>query len=550
MANDLQVPVLADGLFTGKPLDHIRAASVEFAAAGLTTHSLRSFDGATAAQRLDSALQQLTNAGAESRLVITEDILLDETLILDLKAVSIDFAGHKVISRVKNGPALLVGNSTGRVTPMNQRVITGLHLVGPGSTSAGSVGIRFMTDDPTGTNNSRGAAFYNLIIEEFETGLSFGKNAYLLKFINGHIFKCNTCVRVEDLHHDPALENTNYGENIGFYHFGFGNSKLGFYLGDNALTDVNCTSCSFDFLQGGGQRMAVVKSGQLNCSDAHIEFNGALTAGPAISVGPNSAAEVRINGGRIQHNNVPPAGVDYWFESLNPHRSGGITLANVTMHFIEASSGVLCSGPGPFKTHNLSYPSGVDGSGFAAMTVLTSRANNLLADPTFSRAQNIDVQVLDADATSLTESSSHSIKNVNGKMVLTKKTTGPGSFMISVPAVPGKFYAAGFKLSSVTPSEGAAPGRFRLQERFAAVAPGADALGREKVTRTESRPEASWDAASLPGVWKAFGPIYAGGKQVLSRSAPYWATRYQVVIPVSNLAPGVYEFEEILMTGA
>lgn len=516
---------------------------------GASVHNLSQFEGANHSQQLMNAVSALGAAAGEAVLQVTENITLTEPIELDIKNVSIDFNGKTVVSTVKGAPAITLMNSTGAVLPMNRRYIKNLYMRGPGSTDPGSVAIRFITPDPKGVDNSRGVLFENIEIESFETALSFGKNAYLIRFVNGHIYKCHTCVRVEDKHHDPELENTNYGENIAFFGFSFGNSKLGVYLGDNDLTDVNMYGCSFDFLQGGGQRMAKVVSGQLNLTDAHIEFNGELTKGPAISVGPNSAAEVRIKGSRIQHNNVPPANVDYWFESLNPHDSGGITIADSTLHYIQSNTGVLCNGPGRFNTHNLSYPSGANGSGYGAMTVLTSRAQNLLGDPGFSLAQNIDVQVLDANATSLTESPSHAITNEGGKLVLTKKTTGPGSFMISVPVVHGKFYAVGFQLGSYSTADGGAPGRLRLQERFAVVR-ARDSLGREVPVRTASRPEAGWDVPGLVGAFKAFGPLYAGGATVPSRMAPYWATHYQVVFPVSNLAPGRYIFDEILMTGA
>ncbi len=516
---------------------------------GAGIFNLRQFSGDNVAEQIQNAYTELSQKQGESILQISEDIVLNAPLTLDIKNVSIDFMGRKVnAGKIKDTHAFHVTNTTGKVLPMNRRVFSNLQLVGPGPVASRSMGIRFYTPDSTGTDNARGAMFENLELEGFETGLSFGKNSYLLRFVNGHAYKCGTCIRVEDKHF-LGDENQNYGENYAFFGWSLGNSKLGIYMGDNDLTDVNMYGCSFDFLQGGGQRMAVVKSGQLNLTDAHIEINGALTAGPIIVTGPNSAGEVRIKGSRIQHNNEPPADADYWFESLNPYDSGGITIADTTLHFVHAKSGVLCKGPGRFNTHNLSFPSGTNGSGYAAGTVLTTRAQNLLGDPGFTQSQNIDVQVLDANATSLTESPSHAITNEGGKLVLTKKTTGSGSFMISVPVVHGKFYAVGFQLGSYSTADGGAPGRLRLQERFAVVR-ARDTLGREIPVRTASRPEVGWDVPALPGVFKAQGPLYAGGATVPSRMAPYWATHYQVVFPVSNLAPGRYVFDEILMTGA
>ncbi len=505
--------------------------------------------GPTAEERLRAALATQAGTWGGFSIILDEPVTLTRPLVLDIAHLRIDFRGHPITSKVKQGPSIEVTNTLPRLEPMNTRRAEGLHLIGPG-TAPGSVGVRFHTPDPTGTKNVRDLAFTGLVVEEFDTLLSFGKNSYLLSFHNSHFFKGNTLARVEDLGHDPALENTNYGENYRFFSCCFGNAKLCFYLGDNSLTDVNCFGCSFDLLQGGGQRVAEVRAGQLNLFGAHIELNGALE-GPVISVGPGSAAEVRVFGGRIQHNNTPAATVEHLFESLNPHRSGGITLNGVTMHYTEATSGVLCTGPGPFRTSDLTYPSGSEGSGYAAMTTLTSWACNLLDDPGFTSPTNLDAQVLDPGATSRTSSPAMTITNEQGRLVLTRHGSGPGSFMISVPVEAGRHYAVGFRLAEVRLDDPAsAVGKFRLRERFAAVLPGADPLGREQVTRTESRAEAAWDVGALVGEWKAFGPTYAGGRPVPSRAAPAWADRYQVVIPVTNLPAGKYVFDKLLITGA
>lgn len=515
---------------------------------GAGVFNLRQFTGDTVSARFENAVSELSAQHGEATLQVSEDLVLNAPLELDLKNVSIDFQGKKLnAGRIKNDAAIKITNTTGRVLPMNRRAYRNLQLIGPGRTHAGSIGIRFYTKDATGTDNARGALFENLEIDGFETGLSFGKNSYLIRFVNGHIYRCGACVRVEDKHF-LGDENQNYGENIAFFGYSFGNSDLGVYLGDNDLTDVNMYACSFDFLQGGGQRMAVVKSGQLNCTDAHIEFNGALTAGPIVEVGPHAAGEVRIKGSRIQHNNVPPANVDYYFRSLNPYGSGGITITDSTLHFIQANSGYLCDGPGSFYTSNITFPSGVDGSWYGMGTVMTTRAQSLMLDPGFTLAEQADVQVMDREATTAASSPSVSVANRAGRLVITKHTTGAGSVAVTVPVERHRWYAQAFKMESFSTVDGQAPGRLRLYDRFIA-SKASDALGRPLVLREQRRGESAWDVTSLSGVRKAFGGVFQGaGRQPVSRKAPPWATHYQVVIPVTNLAPGEYVFEELDVT--
>lgn len=576
MPEKVTLPILTGGKFIGQALTHIseiadnkvsalerktaeaisKKADMEAVASRFVTQdraagvfNLRQFSGDTASAKIATAYRELGELQGESVLQVSDDIVLDAPLELDIKNVSIDFQGRKLnASRIKDAPAITLTNTTGKVLPMNRRAFRNLQLIGPGAGSAGSIGMRFYTRDATGTDNARGALFENVELEGFETGLSFGKNAYLLRFINGHAYKCGTCVRVEDKS-TLGDENKNYGENLAFFGWSFGNSKLGVYLGDNDLTDVNMYGCSFDFLQGGGQRMAVVKSGQLNLTDAHIEFNGELTAGPIISVGPLAAAEVRIKGSRIQHNNVPPANVDYWFESLNPYGSGGLTITDSTLHFVKSNSGYLCDGPGSFHTRNITFPSGTDGSFYAAETVLTSKAQSLLRDPEFSLPEHIDFKVQESSATSATSSPAVSVSNRAGKMVITKHTTGSGSIALTVPVEPGRWYSQGFTLESYQTTAPTGPGKLRLNDQFISEN-GQGAFGQVIPGRVVSRGEASWDVTALPGVPKRFGAGYQGsGKKPLPRKAPYWATHYRVIIPVTDLAPGEYVFSEFVVTG-
>ena len=511
-------------------------------------YNLKSFPGNNDSDRFNAATTALSSLDVEVVLNISETLNLDKTIYPNLGKISYDFNGNTVNSSIADDVTIIFVTDNDEVEAMNRRFFKNLVLKGPGKTSAGSVGMRFYSDSP-GNQNIRGVNIENAEILFFDVAMSFGRNSYLLTFNNGHTYQCGTCIRIEDKNFPNGTgDNRNYGENYRFFGWGFGSSNLGIYMGTNDLTDINMFGCSFDFLQGDGQKLCTVYSGQLHLFGAHIEFNGALP-GPVIEVGPTYSAIVNIDGGRIQHNNVPAANVDYYFKSTNTYWGGGIFLTNVHMHYIFTTSGFLCDGPGQFVTNNLSFPSGREGSGFAMGHVLTSMKNNLLHDSGFTMPTNIDAVVtVGTSFTSTVESAQVKVINQNGKMVLQKKTVGePCAIEFYVPIVAGKYYGNAFTLFS---SSAATPATIKQNEIFAAVRT-IDTRGVHSTLRTLSRGETKWNVLDIIGQRRVFGPAYEGpGLKGWNRQAPHWATHYIVRFGLTELGVGEYAFSEMVMTGA
>lgn len=502
--------------------------------------NLREFSGANPSQKIHNAISIMGASKTDSILQISDNLVLTEPIYPDLRYVSIDFTGCTVdASAITNGPAIQPKNTSASITGMNRHFIRNLVLKGPGKTVANSTAFRFYSEDPAKIQNIRGTLYENIEIHNFGKATSMGKNSYLLKFFNTHFYQCGTDFHVEDKDDPTVGANSNYGENYQFFGCGFGSSDLAIYMGTNDLTDVHMYGCSFDF----NKKMAHVETGQLHLYGAHMEFDGVIP-GPIITVGTHGSAHVNIQGGRLQHNNTVSSNVPYWFESMNTFWSGGIHLSNVQFHYIFATSGFLCNGPGNFSTSNTSFPSGLNGSGYAMGTVLTSRANNRLFDPLFAQATHIDAMVsVSSSITSAVASADVDITNVGGKLVLTKKTVGVGSEVsLYIPVQRDRFYASGFMLESHTGS-----GTMSQNEQFAAVR-GSESFDRPKLLKTFSRGAATWNVTELVGVLKSFGPAYTGGAAAWNRQAPPWATHFVVRMAVTNLAVGTYTFSEVVIT--
>lgn len=514
--------------------------------------NLKQFKGTNDAERLNRATAFLAALTQDSVLNISEPLNLTETFFPNIAKVSYDFNGNTITCEgLKCDIAVKFVNTAPGLEALNRRFFKNFRLIGPGKGVIGSIGMRFHTDDATQNQNIRGLVIENAEIMKFDVGMSFGRNSYLITFMNGHSYESGTLVRIEDKNWPNGTgNNRNYGENYRFFGWGFGSSQLGVYMGTNDLTDINMFGCSFDFLQGGGQKLCEVYSGQLHLVGTHIEFNGALT-GPIITCGPTYSALVSVDGGRIQHNNVPAANVNHYFESTNVYWGGGIRLNNVQMHYLFTNSGFLCTGPGQFSTSNLSFPSGTEGSGFAMGNVLTSLTNNELHDGSFAEVNNIDAIVtIGTGFVSPTESAQVKVINRNGKMVFQKKDTGtPCQIVFTIPVTHGKYYASGLNLSKVS-GEPMDMGSMRQNERFAAIRH-IDTRGVYTTLRTKSRGDTEWTVKSLTESPKIFGPAYEGpGKKGWNRQAPSWATHYQVTVTLNTMAIGEYEFDMFVMTGA
>lgn len=502
---------------------------------GDSLRNLDEFSGANDSAKLANAIATLRPHG-DVVLQVTRDLVITEPMKIDLDFMSVDFNGHTVTSQVFNGPAIEFVNGNAVITALNRRFVKNLELVGPTKAYPESIGFMYRSTDVAKVKTVRGLALENVEISYFARGEVYGGNSFLVTHINGHTYQCGTNMHILDKEDATYPGNVNYGENYRYLAWGFGSSDLGIYQGNNTLTDTNFIACSFDFLK----KLAHVVYGQVNFSACHFEFEGELPA-PVIYVGSDTSAKVVINTGRIQYN-AGGARPETWFESHNEYWGGGLVMTDVHLHAIFSASKILCGGKGTFRTRGMTTPSGTNGSGFASSDLISSASMNLLIDPTFSIAANVDAIIFTgANVTAPNVSNDIEITNVGNRMIFNKKTAGqPCEVIFAFRVEHGKTYAHCFTLDSYN-SGANPPGSLRSQEQFAAIKY-SDINGKPTILRTFSRGEVQWDISTLPGVRKAFG---AGP---WNREAPTWATHYLVRFPLTNIAIGTYSFKELIAT--
>lgn len=464
-------------------------------------------------------------------LVIDRDIVLTRTTNWDIANVSLDFSGHTIdASSITNSVALSTLNSHTTLTVLTHRFISNFKLYGPGRTSSGSVGMRLIDDDTAG--HLRDITVSNGEIRGFAVGTSFASNSYLIRHHTMQYRSNGIHVRVEATG-DPVV-NTNYGENYTFLTSTFGSQCDVAFDVDRPHCDIYTFGCSFDFLA----KVCVVRNGQLNLIESHVELSGGLGQS-VFQIADGTFNKLRIIGGRIMQ--TGGASPTNWFYSGSPYGGGGIELSGVSLEFVDSTDAYLCGGPGPFRTSNLSFPTGTEGSGYGAKVILGSKAQNLLRDPGFTESSQIDFKILSSAGTITSALDSADVQILNDGQTLRfyKKTTAAARVVVSIPAELYTYYAYAFQVYSQ--SGGGTLGmieRWVYGERY-------DSNGLLIPIKTLAKPEVTAGISSLVGNLRA----EKGTSATWSRERPHWATHYQVVLNLSALTVGNYRINSFVITG-
>lgn len=491
------------------------------------------------ADKIEGAIALLASTVGECTLRIPFDVTLTRSLTWDMNRVSLDFCGRTINAAALSGlTAIKVRNSAATPAVQTTRRFENFRMTGPGETNANSKAFRFFSDNG---NPVRDLIISGGDISGFHTGQAYANKSYLIRNERVHFRNMQNYVHGEG---SSGGTNTDYGENITFEQCVFGSNGTGngtAFVMERADMDVNANSCSFDFLQ----KIGLVTEGFLHLNQCHFELRGALTA-PPFETGVSSYARIDINGGRLQHNAPAPSEYPpYWFKMDNPSWGGGISIRGLAMQEVFSSTHFLGTGPGRLRTSQIVLPSGTNGSGYGQGDLLTTRAQNRLIDPLFASASPLDAKITSATGTitSAIASADVDISIVAGKLRLTKKTANAASIAFTVKAEQQRFYSCAFTLDSHTGS-----GTFSLGERWIGSYR-QNANGYPDANRSDSRPTSTWDVATLPGITKAFGPTYNSSiATAWPREAPPWATHYQVLFNVGLLAPGTYDFSEVIIT--
>ena len=473
--------------------------------------------------RFRMAVDYFVNARQEVTLTISRGFIITDTLVVDTSYISLDFTTGNIDATGLGGkPAFQFKSSSTSGYAYNRSSVRGLRLVGPGASTAGSVGLLF---DTTG-GSIRGVGFYGLEVAGFATGLSFENNAYLLSFYNFHISRCGTGISM------PAGKS-NYGENIKFLGGGVGTCDLAIYNA-NPNGNLHLVAVSIDLCL----QAAFAEYGGIFLAQPHIEFHetGASSANPQFVTGANQSAKITINGGILLYTVTPTA--PFIFETRHAGWGGGIFVSQLTMYNTATSSGYLCGGTEKAHFTDLIQYDG-NSTGASNGAIMPYRSANLLVNGDFSLPAVVDQFVNASDATSRTSGPLMTLAIADEKLVVTRTGTKSVMMAIDVPVTHGLTYASLFTIDSSTST-----GTLAIIESWIAVS-SLDSRNMPVVSRSEARGPTnvamSTIRASLPYTRR-------NGPMPWSRVAPAWATHYRLRLNFTSVSAGQTTFSEFVVT--
>ncbi len=474
--------------------------------------------------RLRLALNSFVSAREEVRLTVSRRMVITDTITVDTSYISLDFTQGTVDARtVTNRAAFVFTGSSNAGYPNTRATVTGLRLL-PGSASTTSPGIVF---EGAATTDVRGVGFFGLEVSGFATGLEFRTNAFLLTFVNCHVYRCNIGISM------PAGLR-NYGENIKFIGGGIGTCDLA-VQNSNPDGNFHLISTSIDF----NRRAVEALAGGVFIVAPHIEFNetGARSTDPHFVTGADSSAKIIITNGHIFFHEEPAAAS--LFETRNASWGGGIHLISVAMMRTSTTSGYICGGTGQITISDpVVYDGGGSGSSMGAL--MPSAQANKLVDGGFDQSSVVDAFVNNTDRTSRTANAGITLRVASGNLVVKRiSTTKPGTVAFDIPVEHGKLYAM-----SITFGTSTSTGTIELIESFVAIR-GEGTAGVPNVLRNLARGATPIAHTAINGTAN-YRRVFGAG--TWDRRAPAWATHYRVRLLFDKSGLGETQIQEIVVT--
>lgn len=481
--------------------------------------SVDAFAGADDTAKLQAAIDAAKAANDRRKIVVTRPITIERTIEWDAGFASLEFVRVPVMSTVTDGPTFHVFNSKTYLTANVVASLSGLELRGPGSANINAKAFSFSSATNTAV---RGINLQDVEIRGFGVGIEVLSNAYLLRFINTHIWDYDVAVSM-------PYGSSNYGENIAFIGANIGSGRLGISQ-RNPDGDMYFTNCSFDFMEKLCETSGMV--GLVNC---HVEMRHTQVTGPIVTTSQGRATFL-MQGGRLMMHYYDQATLSTPFETIGNSYGCGVRLIDVETFGLRGMSGFLCSGTGNIYTRGLYTMVGAG----TLDTLHTSPTNNRLLDPSFgsaagqSYASVRDFYISSAGATSRTESPSLTITQVApGRLVITRIAAGSNNNVtVNIPVSKDLEKEWGARL---TLSGGPASGSFTVTESFT-VLEGVDSLSRPIVKMSDAR---AVSTIQLSGLTYPHSVAYgvAGDANWNRRERP-WATHYRVTMDFGNVPVG------------
>jgi hypothetical protein len=236
----------------------------------------------------------------------TNGYKLTGTIIIDISKTKIISDGAK-LNFSNSGIAIQFITSSASAYNYPLRPISGLEIVGAGSTNTATIGIQF--SDSTG-DFAPHIKFHNCVIHEFYKGVTWSNNTWLTSFNECNFYHCEY-----DVYFPSGL--TNSGENIVFNNCVFFNGDYGIY---NAGCQMRFVNCSFDYLNK--RFIQSVTGGICLLDGCHIEGNADTDYWLYVS---GSQSSILVKGGTLA---ITGAKTAYQIGQSNSS-DGGIHLQNL-----------------------------------------------------------------------------------------------------------------------------------------------------------------------------------------------------------------------------
>lgn len=270
-------------------------------------------------------------------------------------------------SSITNGDCIVItGSSSGQPYNNVTQYIKGLKIKGSGKANT-SYGIFLGNHPEAGTSHT---LLSDLSIYNFNTGLRFGDNAYIITMLHSNIYECGKCI--------DNISLVNNSERMTFVSCTFFNSDMIANL-INPNSDYYFTNCSFDY-----------SNIFIETVDARVFCNGCHFEGSNFTA--NYVFKISGNGGLVSIKDSviitqPSTYPDYIFDiQTTEFEGGGVILDNVNLINVNTISKFLSTGNGKIKIYNS------DSYDLFGINILLNENNNsnLLLDGKFEESSILD----------------------------------------------------------------------------------------------------------------------------------------------------------------
>jgi hypothetical protein len=209
----------------------------------------------------NAAVAKITASGEPGMLVFpTGTYRFDDSITIDVSLMSVQGINSRFdfTNLDTSKKAITITGSVGNIYDQIKDVLTGVVVEGPG-TSGTSIGIYFDAPSEPGPAHS---ALRNVAVTNFNYGISYGANAYILTFDHCNIYANNRGVQTF------VGAGSNSGERITFINSSIFNNEVYGVRVEDSNASVHLIGCSLDY----NQQALFINRGALQLTSCFLEF--------------------------------------------------------------------------------------------------------------------------------------------------------------------------------------------------------------------------------------------------------------------------------------